>query len=465
MLQIGFASLRMSLFFPTSLLLISYGTIMYFFAIQFNLPSYFAFFVPIISLSLSGFGFLRFLYFNKRTSRTNDYVSQTGYGKCPRFHPLFHLYYGFRHTTLTLPIVTGIIYILFCSVKYKYSFASESLSLEYIGFVFGFIMPSVQYQTFVGFLVFYFIFMAIQITRPKNLLKMKGFLIFLLIGFSFHIPRYLYIFTNCEDCVFFGYEVQWKLLVHHEFIPILSLWWHNCGFFIFIFLFFSLFQLNSVEYYIYIPSVFCFFFFNFIKLQNLVQYNIFVFMSLNYTTGSIIFLSTLYRFAKSPKDAETRGVISAISLIITLSCTISALMGVKRQIPNIRQVWTVNDEYLVNWILKNTKKKAVFISPLISFNPVSALAGRSSYIENSDVLGNSGFDFNERESIYRKFMKNLDASYEEADDDLKDILDSVDYIVLIEKGNLNQEVWKEVYNSRTFVVYENQKKEKKNKLK
>ena len=138
-----------------------------------TIPSYFSFFVPIISLNLSGFGFLRFLYNHKRTSRTNDYVSQTGYGKCARFHPLFHLYYGFRHTTLALPIVVGIIYILYCTVGYKYTRVSESLSLEYCGFIFGFVMPSVQYQSFIGFLIFSFIisfFVAIYslISRKKT---------------------------------------------------------------------------------------------------------------------------------------------------------------------------------------------------------------------------------------------------------------------------------------------------------
>lgn len=460
MLQTGFASLKTSLFIPTFLLLTSYSAIMYFFSIQFNLPSYFSFFVPIISLNLSGFGFLRFLYNHKRTSRTNDYVSQTGYGKCPRFHPLFHLYYGFRHSTLALPIVVGIIYILYCTVGYKYTRVSESLSLEYCGFIFGFVMPSVQYQSFIGFLIFSFIFIAIQITRPKNILRLKGFLIFLIIGFSFHLPRYLYFMNNHEGSVLFGYEVQWKYLVHHEFIPMLSLWWNNCGVFTIVYLFLSLFKLNSIEYYIYIPSAFCFFFFNFFKLQNLVQYNMFVFLTINYTTGSIIFMATLYRFSKAPKEAETRGVISALSLILVVSCTISALMGVKRQIGNVRQSWTMNDELLVNWIIKNTRKKSIFISPLISFNPVSSLAGRSSYIENNEVLAHIGFDFTEREMIYRKFMKNLDVEYEEADDDLKDVLDTVDYIVLLEKGNLNPNVWKEAYNSRSFAVYQNQKKKK-----
>lgn len=460
MLQIGFANLKVALFFPTFLLLVSYATIMYFLSLQFDLPSYFAFFVPIISLNLSGFGFLRFLYFDKRTSRTNDYVSQTGYGKCPRFHLLFHIYYGFRHQTLTLPLVVGVIYILFLSAKYKYSLANSSLSLEFAGFVFGFIMPSVQYQSFVGFLLFFSIFFLMQISKPKSLLKLKGFIIFLIVGFIFHIPRYLSFLANNEDFVLFEYEVQWKLLVHHEFIPPLSLWWNNCGVFTIIYIFLSLFQLNSIEYYIYIPSVFCFFFFNFFKLQNLVQYNMFVFMSLNYTTGSVILLATLYRFSKSPKDAETRGVISAISLILILSCTISSIMGLKRQIGNIRPVWSLNDELLVKWIINNTPQNAVFISPLISFNPISALGGRCSYIENNDVLSHSGFNFNTREAKYRKFMKNMNVFYEEADDDLKDILDNVDYIVLIDKGNLNENVWKEVFNSRSFIIYQNQKKKK-----
>ena len=57
-------------------------------------------------------------------------------------------------------------------------------------------------------------------------------------------------------------------------------------------------------------------------------------------------------------------------------------------------------------------------------------------------------------------MKNMNVFYEEADDDLKDILDNVDYIVLIDKGNLNENVWKEVFNSRSFIIYQNQKKKK-----
>lgn len=455
MLQIGFAGLRSSLVFPTFFLLLSYFNSLYYLSKQFNIPSILSFFAPIISLTLSGFGFLRFLYNDKRTSRTNDYISQSGYGKCPRFHPLFHLFFGFRHNSLSLPLITGLIYILFFSVKYK---ISQPKNFKYAGFIFGFVMPSVQYQSFVAFIVFFLIFYIIQISRPDNFAKLQNFVVFTLIGFLLHIPRYIQFISSHNDFPFFSYEVQWKLLVHHEFIPPLSLWWNNCGVFIIVFLFLSLFQLESNEYYIFLPSSFCFFFFNFFKLQNYVQYNIFAFLSINYTIGTCIMLATLYRFSKAPKDPESRGVITALSLLVIISCTVSGVMGIKRQLGNDRNAWTQNDEIIVKWIMDNTPKNAVFLSPVISFNIVSGLAGRMVYFENNDVLTHTGFNFTHRENVFRKFSKNMDVNYQNADDDVKEIFEKVDYILIPDnENNLNSDEWKEIYHQRGLLLFENRR--------
>ncbi|OHT03924.1 hypothetical protein TRFO_28702 [Tritrichomonas foetus] len=444
MLQIGFASLKISLFVPTSLLLSSFATILYLLALQFNLPMYLAFLSPFLTLLFSGFGFLRFLDNGKRTNRSNDYVSQTGYGKYPRFHPIFHLFYGFRHTSLALPLVTGVIFILFWSIKYKHSI--NNLTLPFAGFVFGFVMPATQHQTFIGFLVFFGIFLSLQLTT-KNFPKLKGFALMIFFGFAFHIPRYLD-FEFLKNLL--NIEVQWKLLVHHEFIPPFSLWWNNCGVFIIIFLFLSWFQLNSIEYYLYLPSLGCFFIFNFWKLQTLVQYNIFLFLSLVYTIGSCVLLATLYRFVTAASEPESRGVIAAMSLIAVISCTISAAMGVHRQINNFKPLWSISDEHLANWIIEKTHKNSVFIAPMISLNPISALAGRTMYMDNVDVLSHCGFNYSDRFLETQNFWKNIESP---------NILQIVDYVIVLidDKNKVSEENWRKIYHTRDYQIYQRNK--------
>ena len=442
MLQYGFASLKMSLFIPSFLLISSYLIIMFYFALQFNIPYYIAFFVPFISILLSGFGFLRFLHHEKRTIRTNDYVSQSGYGKYPRFHPVFHLLYGFRHTTLTLPLVNGIIYIYLWMIKYKK--ANTSLMIPFVGFMFGLIMPATQFQTFIGFIVFLLLYTAMQ-KKSKNYSSLKKIFIYIFIGFLIHFPRYLNIEFLKNS---FSLQVQWKQLVQHELIPPFSLWWNNCGVFIIIFLFLSWFQLKSVEYYIFIPSVACFIIFNFWKVQSQAQFNIFIFLSLNYSIGSCIVVATLYRFIKSSNEPEYQGIFTALSILAIISCTLSSILGIHRQINNHKPQWSIGDENLVKWVLEHTSKKDVFIAPIISLNPISALAGRWVYIDNYNLLDYCGFNYSRQQSEYQKLLKNQDS---------QDISKNVFYIISYndEQNSISSTSWKEVYKTRDYTIYKN----------
>ena len=407
MMRIGYATLRSSLAIPSAMLITSFCVILQQLAILFEIPVFIAWMVPLVSLFVSGFGFLRVLVKERRTVRTNDYVSQSGYGKITRFHPVIHLLLGFRHTTLALPITAMMLYALYAYVRRK-SHAQKSM-LPMTGLLVGAVLPGVEHQAFCGAVVFFFAFSLLQVIQKRKLSRqLKLFGVLLLTGFLFHLPRYLDT-TFLHDL--FGIETPWGTLVRlGEFVPVFSVWWHNCGLFIVVVLFFSWFKLLAIEYNLY------------------------------------MFILTLYRFVLSPKEPEVKGVMAAICLIAVMACTASCVLGIHKQVNNVKAVWGTTEEQLVGWILKNTPTDSVFMAPLVALNPISLLAGRPMFLECSDVMRHIGYNSTTREQEYREFLSSNGTTR---------LDDMVQYFVTADDGwSLPLDKWRKVYYYREFNVYQ-----------
>ena len=442
MMRIGFASMRISLVFPSMLLLSSFFVILEELAREFHLPRFLACFVPLISISISGFGFLRILIKDRNSVRTNDYVSQSGYGKVTRFHPVIHILISFRHTILALSICSSLFYVLYWSIRHN---NPRQIMLPVTGFFVGFVLPAVQHQALFGVIVFYCAFSCLQfVENRENMKEFKLCSLFFAAGFAFHMPRYVN-FSFIQEVS--SIETPWRMLVSRgEFVPAFSVWWHNCGLFIVIVLCFSWFKLSLVEYNLFLPALVCFATFNYWKLQFLVEYNIFVFFTVFYPVASIVLVTTIYRFATDPPEMEAKGVLTALGVIVTLICTSSSLMGVYKQGNNIRSVWGTAEEQMAQWVLHNTPKDAVFLAPLVLLNPVSVLAGRVMYLENSAVLNHLGFNATLREKEYMEFIASNGTSGN---------LNEVDFILTVDdKWTLPPDGWREIHTRRDFSVYQ-----------
>lgn len=184
---------------------------------------------------------------------------------------------------------------------------------------------------------------------------------------------------------------------------------------------------------------------NFWKMQLLPEYNILPIYTLFYPVGSVVFAATLYRFVMAPSEPEARGAFACVSVVITLSIVISSIMGIYRQTHNIKPMWGHSEEHLVDWLLRNTPKDAVFLAPLIAMNPVSLLAGRTCYLEKTEVLNHIGCNATVREYAYMRFLETNITS---------DLSTKVDYFVkMIDNTDPPEDIWREVYSYRDYAVY------------
>jgi hypothetical protein len=224
------------------------------------------------------------------------------------------------------------------------------------------------------------------------------------------------------------------------------MWWGHCGLVLFVLFVFSWFKLSAIEYNIWVPWIVTVLVFSQFKLQRDLAYNIFLFFTVCYPLAGVVFLATLYRFIVAPAEAESRGVIAGFSFLVIMSCTISAAMGIYRQMNNSRPVWGIPEEQVVNWILKKTSKDAVFLAPRLPMNPFTILTGRTMYIEHEEVMSHIGIDFAARGLEYRKFSNGNFSD---------DITKIVDYIIKPhDRSVVDEMVWREVFDTRDFTVSE-----------
>jgi hypothetical protein len=434
MMRIGFASLKFAFLFPSALLATSFLTTVYCLALRFQLPIILAGLCPFMAVLPSGFGFIRFLTNELRTSRLNDYVSQSGARRIRRFHPVFHVLLSFRSTLLAAPIVTGILYILYWSVKFKHN--TNKFMLPAAGFLAGFLLPVVQHQSFIGFLVFFGVFVFGRALANDFSKELRGFALLMGIGFCAHLPKYLDIgFLSTLFCGRGPFDGNF-----------IGNWWNDCGLFVVVLVTLSWFHLTPLEFNLWVPVFATIFLFTVFKLQLEMLYNVFVFFAVVYPVGAIVFVATLYRMILGQKDSETKGVLTAIALLVTLSCSLSASMGVTRQIGNSRLAWGHAEEKLAEWIVANTPKGAVFMSPLAQINAISCLAGRQMYYESPDLMSHVGIDSTVKEQYYHTFTNtNVSAEFTRA----------VDYVVRAnEEVTMPESQWKEVYFTRDFAIYQ-----------
>ena len=138
--------------------------------------------------------------------------------------------------------------------------------------------------------------------------------------------------------------------------------------------------------------------------------------------------------------------MAAICLIAVMTCTASCVLGIHKQVNNVKAVWGTTEEQLVGWILKNTPTDSVFMAPLVALNPISLLAGRPMFLECSDVMRHIGYNSTTREQEYREFLSSNGTTR---------LDDMVQYFVTADDGwSLPLDKWRKVYYYREFNVYQ-----------
>jgi hypothetical protein len=368
-------------------------------ALDFGVPAPLAALAGPVALSVSGFGFFRFLVQARRTTKPNDYVSQCSWGKVTRFHPLLQLTLSFRHTLWALPLVTGAITLLNWGQNERFTF-------PFAGGLAGLVLPAASHQAFFAFLVYLAGFAVVQlVTRSAiGLRRTRAVAFATLFGFAIHGFRYVDLVLHGG---IFGVETNSQNISGEgELVPLFGNWWHTAGLFVVVVLVLSWTQLSSRELALFAPSAGVFALLNFWRMQPLVQYNMLGIFPLFYPVGSVVFLAVLWRLSRKPPTAEGRGAAAAVCLLVVVSVVLSGVMGTVRHSRLSHDVWVGKAELLGEWLRSSTPTDAVFVElPPTRPSVISTMAGRQLWVDSPEVWPHFGVNATDRELALKAMLK------------------------------------------------------------
>ena len=180
-------------------------------------------------------------------------------------------------------------------------------------------------------------------------------------------------------------EILWSENIKQGyFYPSIVHWYKNLGLFPFYSLIIIWFFLDPIHIKFLLSALPIFIIGNYVSFQTIPKYN-FLFIYPTWALVSCIFvpisLHKLSNFNSGKKDEneEIQGVFLAFSILFVISCTLSSVMGLRRQWSRKSVIWTISEENVADYIIHNTKKNDVFLTSESIFDPCSLLAGRTSF--------------------------------------------------------------------------------------
>ena len=389
-LMIAGASLRMAITVPSMLCFMSMVYLFIIFSSSFSKNQFVGVVSVFVFLNVSGFGFLSWFYFSKRSDKYVDYVYNLGDGvKTLWSHPIIQYMLGSRCALFVLNLSSALFVLLINKL--------DKMTLIGVGSLVALMIP-VEHQGFlscfmavVSYLAGSAYFSESLEQRKKLLLSAKHcFAAFMLLGC---IPI-IHLRSSVMDVSLMKRESFWTELTRNGyFFGSFVVWWQNTGFFFIIVLALGWFVLNKKQKLLYGATLVPFIFGNFFLLQPCARLNIHFFYPTWILVSSVIFCMFLHKSPDFVKNEEVKGIITALSITLFITTTCSSLMGLIKMWGTETIVWTEADEQVVNFVTKNTPKKSIFISLEAPWEPISTLAGRRLFVHSPYRMWIYGFQW------------------------------------------------------------------------
>ena len=355
----------------------------------------------ILFYNLSGFGFIKWFFANCRYNNWVDYVYELDHNSHSDWpHILIHYFISQRSSSFIITLCSTIIFLLY----------HEPFKIEYnlLGILIG-LLPPLQHQAFFSILFYIIIYFFLKFINSeknkhsKKILGIKKLIFYFLITSFISLIHYKQSEFRLELIRFKFYWEEYKN--NGYFYSPIIIWFINIGFFIFLSLI-SYFILDKNQKKIYLPSIIIFFIGNFFSFHPYNRNNSFYFIPNFILISSIMILILFKKIFNYFNDEEIKGFILGILILIYFSMITSSILGFKKIINQINEIWTESDLIVSSFIIKNTNIKDIFLCPNFEFNPISSLSGRRCFLSSQNLLYTQGYAWHFYLKELEDFRKN-----------------------------------------------------------
>jgi hypothetical protein len=143
-----------------------------------------------------------------------------------------------------------------------------------------------------------------------------------------------------------------------------------------------------------------------VSLQQELRFNFFGLLATVVPLIATIALSAFHRFGRRWKSQEAQGIVNcAIVLSVVVMC-LSSLAGIWARLGQKFDAWDADCEAIGKWIIKNTRKNAVFASTGGNrWNPAVMIAGRAQFIPLQPTLQSAEYNADNRAEALSEFLE------------------------------------------------------------
>ena len=443
MLEMGFASERMSVVAPSLLYFVAFMALMYSIGLEFKIPRYLSCLCPFLVMFVAGYAFYD-IRKSPDGSHQLDYVSRTRSKKTVLLHPMLHFFIGMRSTPFASAISAAV--FLFALKTAKSSNLITEKPCVLLGALVGVVLPVLNPLAFVAISLFVWLSFLIQWRNCRMISVAFG--ISYAIGAFFHM-RNLFQFVKS-----WKFDVYWHdYITTGYYFPFITFWFDCYGIFPFIVLTCSWFVVTGYERKVLIPLVLTFFILCQFQMHRTIGYSLIAFTFGFLPMASVLFVLVCYKLAKYHMfPEEIKGALTAFVLVLFGVTCVSGASGFIVQLSQVYEVWDSDDMSLGAWVRANTPSNAVFLTSFLKMPPETTFAGRTSYIAPKSIRDIVEFNSTDEWSEVEWFCMFTDND---------EYLKSVSYFVKSKSDSdecrfviLNEETWKEVYDNSKVTVFQ-----------
>ncbi|KAH0788048.1 hypothetical protein GPJ56_008030 [Histomonas meleagridis] len=435
LMSTGSGSLRISLFLPSALIILSLLFGMYSLSLKFTGNHFASALSIVIFANLGGLGWTRL--FNPEHGY-GDWIHNWGRNRYEYwFHPIFHILVPQRASLWSMPLCYwGILFLIHSVERFDWRFFL--LSALYTGFT-----PLVQVHSYVS-LAQYAIFLCILTFPWTHKSKMPKVIalwaLYAIVANVMAFPQLIPYVKRASGGEFLKLAPLWIT----RRVGALQMWWNGLGVFFAIAVFFGFAVLDKTQIIQYLPSLMIFITTNIIQYQPWELDNTKVFYA-----GWIpialpvvsLYLATLLRIRKT----------KIIGVILLLSSIASAAIHSFDCLSSDPHIFESADINLGLWIAENTPVDAMFYTTNWHTNTVATIGGRQLFLGYLGWVSSHGINYYERERVFHMLKTNPNDVDAFKKYDISYVVSEKNEFSVIE-NNFDGNLWSKVYQDPKYLV-------------